>query len=97
MKKRGSKEDYHAEHCLALSEYRTSHPSGNVWEIPSEASIPMLSGIDGFCMDMGYAASTPCLGARPALGPRSTVIMSFCPNVSCICWSDETDLDTVIP
>jgi hypothetical protein len=77
MKKRGSKEDYHTEDCLALSKHRTSHPSGNVGEILSEASIPMLSGTDGFCMDMGYAASTPCLGAGPALGPRSTVICLF--------------------
>ena len=97
MKKRGSQEDDHAEDCLVLSKYRTSHPSGNVGEIPSEASVPVLSETDGFYMDMGYAASTPCLRARPALGPRSTVIMSFCPNVSCICCSDETDLDTVIP
>jgi hypothetical protein len=57
----------------------------------------MLSGTDGSCMDMGYVVSTPCLGARPALGPRSAVIMSFCPKVSCICRSDEIDLDTVMP
>jgi hypothetical protein len=80
MTKRGSQEGYHAEDCLALSKYRTSHPSGNVGEIPSEANVPVLSGTDGFCMDMGYVASTPCLGARPALGPRSTVIMSFLPK-----------------
>jgi hypothetical protein len=95
--KRGSQDDYHAEDCLVLSKHRTSHPSGNVGEILSEASVPVLSGTDGFCKDMGYAASTPCLGARPALGPRSAVIMSFCPKVSCICRTDEIDLDTVMP
>jgi hypothetical protein len=67
MKKRGSQEDYHAENCLAMSKYRTSHPSGNVGEIPSEASVPVLSGTDGFYMDMGYVALTSCLRARLAL------------------------------